>query len=92
MTKESVHILMEGAPAQIQSEEVKAALGTIPDVKEVHDLHIWSITSGMPMLSCHLSITENGVHDQILQEAQNVLHDSFGIEHSTIQVEKNENG
>lgn len=92
VTKESVHILMEGAPAQIQSEEVKAALGAIPDVKEVHDLHIWSITSGMPMLSCHLSITENGVHDHILQEAQNILHDSFGIEHSTIQVEKNEKG
>jgi cobalt-zinc-cadmium efflux system protein len=92
VTKESLHILMEGAPAQIKLEDVKTSLGKIPDVQEVHDLHIWSITSGMPMLSCHLSITENGVHDQILQEAQNVLHDSFGIEHSTIQVEKNENG
>lgn len=92
VTKESLHILMEGAPAQIKLEDVKTSLGKIPDVKEVHDLHIWSITSGMPMLSCHLSITENGVHDQILQQAQTVLHDSFGIEHSTIQVEQSEKG
>ncbi|MCQ6275713.1 cation transporter [Bacillus sp. V3B] len=92
VTKESVHILMEGAPAQIQLEDVKISLGSIPNVNEVHDLHIWSITSGMPMLSCHLSITEKGTHDQILQQAQNILHDDYGIEHSTIQVEKNENG
>ena len=56
--KDSFHILMEGAPAQIHLEEVKDSLGNIANVKEVHDLHIWSITSGMPMLSCHISILE----------------------------------
>jgi cobalt-zinc-cadmium efflux system protein len=90
--KDSFHILMEGAPTQIQLEDVKASLGNIPHVKEVHDLHIWSITSGMPMLSCHLSITEKDAHDMVLREAQVILHDDFEIDHSTIQVESNEEG
>ena len=90
--KDSFHILMEGAPAQIQLEEVKDSLENITNVKEVHDLHIWSITSGMPMLSCHISISEKAAHDAVLREAQKILHDHFGIEHSTIQVESNEEG
>ncbi|WP_394235093.1 cation diffusion facilitator family transporter [Niallia oryzisoli] len=92
VTKDSFHILMEGAPAQIKLEDVKAALSNIAEVKEVHDLHVWSITSGMPMLSCHIAILENGIHDQILEQAQVILHDEFGIEHSTIQVERDELG
>ena len=90
--KDSFHILMEGAPAQIHLEEVKDSLRKIANVKEVHDLHIWSITSGMPMLSCHISIMEKTAHDTVLREAQVILHDHFGIEHSTIQVESNEEG
>lgn len=89
VTKDSFHILMEGAPAQIKLEDVKGALGKIAGVTEVHDLHIWSITSGIPMLSCHIAISEDSVHDQILEQAQGILHDNFGIEHSTIQVERN---
>ncbi len=87
VTKESFHILMEGAPNQIDSGRVKAALMEIANVAEVHDLHLWSITSGFPMLSCHLVITEEGSHDTILHQAQSILHDKFAIEHSTIQVE-----
>ena len=90
--KDSFHILMEGAPEQIHLEDVKDSLGKIAHVKEVHDLHIWSITSGMPMLSCHISISEKTAHDTVLREAQVILHDHFGIEHSTIQVESNEEG
>jgi cobalt-zinc-cadmium efflux system protein len=92
VTRESFHILMEGAPQQISLEDVKNALGTIPTVNEVHDLHIWSITSGMLMLSCHMTISEEGSHDAVLKEAQTKLHDDFGIEHSTIQVERKDYG
>lgn len=88
VTKDSFHILMEGTPHHIQLNEVKATLGKIEHVEEVHDLHIWSITSGVFMLSCHLSINEKGLHDQVLEQAQKVLHDDFGIEHSTLQVER----
>ena len=92
VTKESFHILMEGAPTQIDLNQVKAALGKIPLVLEVHDLHIWTITSGYPVLSCHITISDNGVHDDILSLSQHILHDEFHIEHSTIQVEKETNG
>ena len=92
VTKDSFNILMEGTPEQFHLDEVKSSLLKIPNVKEVHDLHIWSITSGMPMLSCHLAIEGAGLHDSVLLEAQKILHDDFGIEHSTIQVEGNQDG
>lgn len=87
VTQESFHILMEGAPLQIDQDQVKKALLKIPNVGNIHDLHIWSITSGFSMLSCHMSVTEVDVHDDVLHQAQSILHDQFGIEHSTIQVE-----
>lgn len=87
VTKDSLHILMEGAPEQIYFEDVKAALLKVPNVKNVHDLHVWSITSGMPMFSCHISLEGRDAHDLVLQQAQVILHDDFGIEHCTIQVE-----
>lgn len=92
VTKEAFHILMEGTPAHIEVEKVKSSLLKIPNVTEVHDLHIWSLTSGMPMLSCHVAIKDARIHDKILREAQSILHDDFGIEHSTIQVENKEDG
>ncbi|MHC0037831.1 cation diffusion facilitator family transporter [Pseudoneobacillus sp. C159] len=90
--KDSVHILMEGAPIQIDSNSVKNALLKLPGVNDLHDLHIWTITSGYPVLSCHLAISENGIHDDVLKRAQKLLHEEFGIEHCTIQVERAEVG
>lgn len=92
VTKDSLHILMEGAPTNIEAEEIKAALMTLPNVKNVHDLHVWSITSGMPMLTCHVSVTDGSSHDAVLHQAQKTLHDQFGIDHCTIQVEYEVNG
>jgi cobalt-zinc-cadmium efflux system protein len=90
--KESYQILMEGAPAQIDINGVKKSLCGIPMVKGVHDLHVWTITSGYPVLSCHLTILDEAAHDDILLQTQKILHDQFDIEHSTIQVEKAANG
>ncbi|WP_026583994.1 cation diffusion facilitator family transporter [Bacillus sp. J33] len=92
VTKDSFHVLMEGVPLHIEIDKVKKSLLNVSNVKEVHDLHIWSITSGVPMLSCHISIDVEGKHDSILHQAQSILHDEFGIEHSTIQVEHKEQG
>ncbi|MFP5112660.1 cation diffusion facilitator family transporter [Bacillaceae bacterium C204] len=90
--KDSFNILMEGVPSQIDINHVKEELCKIPLVKEVHDLHIWTITSGYPVLSCHITISNNGVHDDVLSQSQRILHDDFHIEHSTIQIEKEANG
>ncbi|MEK4009691.1 cation diffusion facilitator family transporter [Peribacillus sp. FSL M8-0224] len=92
VTRESFHVLMEGTPSQIDIQKVKETLKDIPQVEDVHDLHIWSITSEMPMLSCHIVFGGDGSHDAILHQAQKVLHDEFGFEHSTLQVENADKG
>ncbi|WP_141432135.1 cation diffusion facilitator family transporter [Bacillus sp. 03113] len=92
VTKESFNILMEGTPSEIDLMNVKASLLNIPHVQAVHDLHLWSITSGMPLFSCHIVVAGHGLHDYVLSEAQTILHDKFGVEHSTIQVESEKNG
>lgn len=90
--KEAFHILMEGAPEHMDVQKVKEALSGLPMVLEVHDLHVWTITSGYPVLSCHLTIDNEASPDDVLSQSQRILHDQFDIEHSTIQVEKIANG
>ncbi|MDQ0414677.1 cation diffusion facilitator family transporter [Mesobacillus stamsii] len=92
ITKESFHILMEGTPEQIKLAEVKEEIMKIPLVRDVHDIHVWSITSGVFMLSGHISVEGKGTHDHVLRAAQTLLHDRFGIDHSTLQVEAEEQG
>ncbi|MFJ7638930.1 cation diffusion facilitator family transporter [Peribacillus sp. NPDC097225] len=92
VVRDSFHILMEGTPERIDMEEVKENLKELPHVSDVHDLHIWTITSGFLSLSCHVVIDAGGDHDSTLVVAQKLLHDRHGIEHSTIQVEKQDVG
>ena len=86
VTRDTVHILMEGAPQNINVEEVKSILLNITIVKEVHDLHIWSVTSDFQVLTCHLIIQGNETQS-VLKEATEVLKEKFHVEHVTIQVE-----
>ncbi|MFJ5772340.1 cation diffusion facilitator family transporter [Psychrobacillus sp. NPDC093180] len=85
--KHSVHILMEGTPISIDQTEVKAELEKIEGVNHVHDLHIWTITSGLDSLSCHIVIEEERNSQHILQQAIDILKEKFHIEHATIQIE-----
>jgi cobalt-zinc-cadmium efflux system protein len=85
--KQSVHILMEGTPLMIDQVEVKNVLEGIEGVKNVHDLHIWTITSGLDSLSCHLLIDDDYDSQVILQQAINKIAEKFKIEHTTIQIE-----
>lgn len=87
LIKHSVHILMEGTPISIDQTEVKAELEKIEGVNNVHDLHIWTITSGLDSLSCHLVIHDEKNSQRILQQAIDKLQESFHIEHVTIQIE-----
>ncbi|MDE1455980.1 cation transporter, partial [Bacillus paralicheniformis] len=73
VTKDSVHILMEGKPKDIDAEALKNGLLSIPSVREVHDLHIWSISSDMPSLSCHIVADENSDRDRILKQVSKYL-------------------
>lgn len=86
--KQSIHILMEGSPLMINKDEVLAGLGNIEGVKNVHDLHIWTITSGLDSFSCHILIDEETDEQVVLQQAINLIHNNYKIEHTTIQIEK----
>lgn len=83
----TVHVLMEGTPSNINQEEVRASLEAIPGVSNVHDLHIWTITSGLDSLTCHVLIDDAADSQKVLQEAILLVTKKFGIEHPTIQVE-----
>ncbi|MGC8229503.1 cation diffusion facilitator family transporter [Pseudobacillus badius] len=87
VTKASFHILMEGAPENISVSKVKAALLGMPGVEDVHDLHVWAITSDFPALSCHVVIRPETEGKQLLTSIQKKLHDEFYIEHTTIQID-----
>ncbi|UAT31583.1 cation diffusion facilitator family transporter [Bacillus badius] len=87
VTKASFHILMEGAPENISVSKVKAALLGMPGVEDVHDLHVWAITSDFPALSCHVVIRPETEGKPLLTSIQKKLHDEFHIEHTTIQID-----
>ncbi|MUV07189.1 cation diffusion facilitator family transporter [Planococcaceae bacterium Storch 2/2-2] len=85
---QSVHVLMEGTPQTIDAEDVLDTLGSIDGVTKVHDLHIWTITSGLDMLTCHIVVREDVDEQVVLQEAIDRIRETYKIEHTTIQVEK----
>ncbi|MEQ2465937.1 cation diffusion facilitator family transporter [Niallia hominis] len=88
--KNSTHILMEGTPETINQEDVKMVLEEIEGVIDVHDLHIWTITSGLDTLSCHMLIDDKKDSQAILQQAIVRIKDKFKIDHATIQIEKSQ--
>lgn len=87
LLKEALNVLMMAVPKGMDVEKVRAALFAVPGVRDLHDLHIWSLASREASLTVHL-VREQGVSDLQLRSAVNeVLHDQFGIEHTTLQVE-----
>jgi cobalt-zinc-cadmium efflux system protein len=85
--RDSVRILLEAAPAGVDVAEVERRLLELPGVVGVHDLHVWTITSGFPAVSAHL-IVDDAAHAAFCRgTAAGLLHESFGMEHSTLQVE-----
>ena len=89
LVREAVDVLLESAPAGIDPDQVSRAILTVPGVLEVHDLHIWSITTGLPALSGHVRVraAEANGGDQMLDLIKRTLRDRFGIVHTTIQME-----
>lgn len=92
VTKDSIHVLMEGSPRNINLDEVINLFKNTPGIVDIHDLHIWCITSGQNALSCHAVVEEN----LTLQESQKLLktieHKLYhlGIGHMTVQMEDTE--
>jgi cobalt-zinc-cadmium efflux system protein len=87
LIKESFHIFMEGAPAHMDIAGMNKALAEIPGVAEVHDLHVWTITSDFVCLSAHLKVLENQAARNILRKAHDVISANYGVLHTTFQLE-----
>ncbi|HEU0077390.1 MAG TPA: cation diffusion facilitator family transporter [Longimicrobiaceae bacterium] len=88
LLKETVAVLMEGAPGHIDVDEVSEAIKRVPGVRAVHDLHVWTITSGLVAMSGHVVVDEEHFGQAMLREIREPLHDRFGIDHATIQLEQ----
>jgi cobalt-zinc-cadmium efflux system protein len=88
LVREALHVIMEGVPVHLDLEEVGQAMaGGDKRILSVHDLHIWSLSSGMTALSAHVVIEDMGAWDDILNRIRHLLHDRFDIEHVTLQPE-----
>ncbi len=85
--RESLAILLEGAPRGVDAREVGAAMTGVPGVVGVHDLHIWTITSGFPALSAHVLVEPKADCHAIRRELEVVLEQRFSLTHTTLQVE-----
>jgi len=88
LLNQSVHILLEGTPLHIKLDEVEAAIQSVDGVKAIHDLHVWTITSGIDSLSAHIAVDVNAHHHKILTALQELLQARFKISHTTIQLEE----
>ena len=89
---DSGRVLLEAAPPGLDPQEIGHALATEPGVVEVHDLHVWEVTSGFPSLSAHILVRPGSDCQARRRELAELLRERFGIEHSTLQVEEEHGG
>ncbi|QSB13338.1 cation transporter [Natronosporangium hydrolyticum] len=87
LARAAIRVLVQAAPRHLPVAEVSAALGQVPGVRDVHDLHVWTLTSGMDVASAHLTIADADQLGQVLADARTALREKYGIEHATLQVE-----
>ena len=87
LLKEGLHIIMEGVPRHIDLNEVGHELAKLPGIVSVHDLHIWTLSSGHVALSCHVIIETPASWPETLKQLNTQLHEKYNINHSTIQPE-----
>ncbi len=85
--KQSFHILMEGTPANVDLARIRESLEGIDGVLNIHDMHVWTITSGVHSFTCHLLIESGGNSQTILDTASSIVKDDYSIHFSAIQME-----
>ena len=81
---------MEGTPPGVSLPEVQRAIAAAPGVAEVHDLHIWSLTSGIAAVSGHVRVDDEANPQRVLTNLGTMLREQFGLSHVTLQVETSE--
>ncbi|MFJ8826817.1 cation diffusion facilitator family transporter [Streptomyces sp. NPDC102467] len=91
LLRETLNVLLESAPKGVDMAQVRSHIVALPGVEDVHDLHAWTITSGMPVLSAHVVVSQDVLstigNEKMLHELQGCLGDHFDVEHCTFQLE-----
>lgn len=87
LLRESVDVLLESTPEGIEMADVRTALGAVDDVNGVHDLHVWTVTSGLIAMSGHVEVGDQRPWHDVLVDLSGVLRDRFDIAHATLQPE-----
>ena len=92
LLRESGRVLLEAAPRGLDPQDIGRTLAGQPHVVEVHDLHVWEVTSGMPSLSAHVTVGAGCDTQSHRRQLAELLHERFGIDHTTLQVEARHEG
>jgi len=87
VVRESVDVLMEGTPAHVDLTDLIAAIRAVPGVADVHDLHVWTLTSGYHALSAHIDVAPGADDHAVLHTLQDLAERRFGVHHATFQLE-----
>jgi cobalt-zinc-cadmium efflux system protein len=87
LLRHSAHILLEGTPREVDLTDVREKLLAVPGVVELHDLHFWTLTSGVHSATVHIRAAEESPRGEVLRAVQKLLKEAAGIDHATIQVE-----
>ena len=88
LLREALHVLLEGAPRGLDLGALRTAMESVQGVKRVHDLHVWSLTSGLHALSAHAIVAENAPREQVLEQLRERVTTDFSIHHVTVQLEE----
>jgi len=88
--REVLHVLAQHTPEGIDVDEMTAALAAVPGVDDVHDLHVWTLTSGLNVATAHLVAADAAQGPAVLASAGELMREQFGIAHATLQVEPRE--
>lgn len=87
LLRQAVNVLLEGVPAHLDLSAIEEAITQVPGVVRVHDLHVWTLTSGREAMSAHVVVVDVRESERLLEALHAVLHTRFGIDHTTIQLE-----
>jgi cobalt-zinc-cadmium efflux system protein len=88
LLREAVQVLLEGTPREVDIAAVRTAMEEVGGVKTIHDLHVWTLTSGVHALSAHAILQEGAVHDEVLTALRERVTHGFPISHVTVQLEQ----
>ncbi|MBI0538448.1 cation transporter [Roseomonas sp. KE2513] len=87
LLRQATHILLEGTPPRVDVGLMERNIGAIPGVVAVHDLHVWTITSGLDAMSAHVTVQDPAEGARVLRDVRILVKEQFGIDHITVQIE-----